>query len=163
MESVKAYPGVGLGTVEYYYMRRRVQVNLEMPKMAGVHSVYECTDVTRGMKCDYKITIRNAQHEVFIKKNCFDLTSNTNFAFISQNRVAEYKVSGSHSHAHDIREYVAAEFRAMLFYDVETDLDLDISYEQLYIKLLERRQYVFILCLNATKNIIRIMCSRATI
>jgi hypothetical protein len=82
MASVKGYPGIGLGTVEYYYMRNRVQKHLEMPK-EGVHSVYDCTDVTTGMKCDYKITIMNAQHVVIIQI-CFDFTEFTTATTILQ-------------------------------------------------------------------------------
>jgi hypothetical protein len=73
MSSVRVYPGIRKGTLEFYYKCCRVQEKLELSlPEEGVHSIYECGHFQKEsgtMRCDFQLTIMEVLKQVNLKIN----------------------------------------------------------------------------------------------
>jgi hypothetical protein len=127
MPGFRVYPGFGRGTVELFYKSRRVREIFDLPRQEGVHSVYECIELSeQGTKCTFRLKIRDVNEvNIFSAKNC--RAHKMKCASISQDMRGVYKRIGKHSHKLDNQIFYDACVRAHMYEAVQVDLDKDLK------------------------------------
>jgi len=96
------------------------------PRQEGVHSMYECIELSdQGTKCPFRLKIRDVNEVNIFTANC--RAHKMKCASFSQDMRGVYKRIGKHSHKLDKRIYYNACVRAHMYDAVQVDLDKDLK------------------------------------
>jgi len=104
MPGIIMYPGIALGSLEFFYDNCRMQRIPDAPHEEAVHSVYECTERSEsdpGTKCPVVLTIKDVIE--VNEKSIARLGPNNLISYLHKNLqgTGKYVITGSHNHQGD--------------------------------------------------------------